>query len=385
MNALRVAHVVATVGRTGVESHLQVLFESLREQRVVPVLIAPASGPLTDWMELRGFEVRRTAPAGRSGFLQIPTLIRALKDVEIVHSHGPRPIWWSALLASLFDCPPRVATIHQFGRSGLQNGGRRMVFGWAERKSLRAQQALITVSEYLRRLVIRSTGIAPERIHTVHNSAAVLFQPPRRLPSRSEPSAIVVARLHPEKGIDILLEAWRILRSRGVNLRLEIVGDGPERNRLDLHARNAGLTEQVRFSGWCEDVLPKICAASIYTAPSRVETFGISVLEAMAVRVLPIATAVGGHKEMIEPAAPRLLVPPDDPIAFADRVEEVLALPEKDLDRMADALQERAYECYHPIHAARRTREIYDSVLGSGLRIRASGFAANPAAASRVV
>jgi glycosyltransferase involved in cell wall biosynthesis len=127
--------------------------------------------------------------------------------------------------------------------------------------------------------------------------------------------ALSVGRLVPQKGVDVLIDAFD--SPELANLSLVVAGDGIERSRLEARAR--GLGNRVRFvgavdRGWLARLL---AGAHVFALPSRAEPFGIALLEAMAAGVPSVATAAGGVPEFAEDGHNALLVPVDDTAALA--------------------------------------------------------------------
>lgn len=137
------------------------------------------------------------------------------------------------------------------------------------------------------------------------------------------------ARLHPDKGLDVLVRAAALLHASHPDLRVVVLGphqDGYEwhhRELLDLRAE-LGLDDVVAFPGPVDDPTDAWRAAAVYVQPSRVEPFGLAVLEAMAVGTPVVASATGGLREIVEPERSGLLVPPEDPAALATAIDRVL-------------------------------------------------------------
>ncbi len=162
------------------------------------------------------------------------------------------------------------------------------------------------------------------------------------------PYALLVARLAPEKGVDVAIDACRI-----AGIPLVIAGDGPERAVL---ARRAGAdTSAVRFVGQVDDAdLAALRArAAIALAPSRsAETFGLAAAEAMAAGLPVVASRVGALPELVEPDA---LVAPGDPGALA------VALARFAGDREAGArARERVRALCAPDAVASALADVYD-------------------------
>lgn len=138
---------------------------------------------------------------------------------------------------------------------------------------------------------------------------------------------VCVGRLYEHKGQDILLRAFRYLADDFSDLDVELIGDGPFRSSLLSLSQELGLADRVVFRGGIsrEEVLGVLRRASISCLPSRGETFGLVLLEAMAVGTPVIATRVGGIPEVVRDGIDGLLVAPDDPRALSDAIRKLLS------------------------------------------------------------
>jgi glycosyltransferase involved in cell wall biosynthesis len=146
-------------------------------------------------------------------------------------------------------------------------------------------------------------------------------------PSLAPPVLLCVARLMPEKGIDIAIEAFARVHERFPEARLVIAGGGHGKERLVEQVAELGLGGSVEFLGWTspEQTFELIRAASAVLVPSRREGFGMTALEAMLCCRPIVATRVGGLPDVVGDAG--LLVPPDDPAAFAEAIAALLSDP----------------------------------------------------------
>lgn len=185
---------------------------------------------------------------------------------------------------------------------------------------------------------LRKGGLAPARIYRIGNFAEPATPDPEAaarlrgqlgLPAECR-VALCVARLHPNKGIDTLLEAWARLPAApgGAPARLVIVGDGPLRETLQGQARALGLERQVVWAGWQDDPAPWYELADLCVCPSRHEPLGNVVLEAWAHRLPVIATRSQGPLELIEPGVDGILVPVDQSGELAAALSGALEMPE---------------------------------------------------------
>lgn len=189
------------------------------------------------------------------------------------------------------------------------------------REAFASADAVIAVSEELGARCAR-LGADPHRVHVVRNGVdCARFAPGCRDDARRElalPSdrrlVLAVGNLLPVKGFDVLIEACARAKARGGELHVAIVGEGPERPRLERSVRAGGL--DVRFVGQQPHAaLPRwMQAADCVVLPSRGEGVPNVLLEATACGVPWIASDVGGVREI---AAGNTLVPAEDPDALA--------------------------------------------------------------------
>lgn len=190
-----------------------------------------------------------------------------------------------------------------------------------------AATRIVSVSHDLKRHMV-GEGLPAARIDVVHNGIEV---GPPRIPATAAAlrhelgipaDAIVVgtvARLDPVKHLQTLLEAVATVGARGRPVVALVVGDGPERGRLESEARSRGLSGEVHFLGHRDDARRYLQAMDIYVNSSVSEGISLTILEAMAAGLPVIATAVGGTPEIVDDAVGRL-VPGRDAAALADAI-----------------------------------------------------------------
>jgi glycosyltransferase involved in cell wall biosynthesis len=141
---------------------------------------------------------------------------------------------------------------------------------------------------------------------------------------------MTVARLHPAKGHDVALLAVARLRSSGRDVRLSIVGAGPEQGALyDLRER-LDLDGAIEFAGSLseDDVIERLGSADAFMLASRSEPLGVAYMEAMALGLPTIGTAAGGVGEIITNEHDGLLVPPEDDEQLAAAIVRLMDDPE---------------------------------------------------------
>ncbi len=130
---------------------------------------------------------------------------------------------------------------------------------------------------------------------------------------------MAAARLTPQKGLDLLVEAVGRLGS-DAGLEVDLYGEGPERQRLEERCRELGLGATVRFHGWCGNVVAELAEHDLFVIPSRHEGMPYVLLEAMASGIPVIAADVPGIVEALAGGRAGLLVPRDDAAALASKL-----------------------------------------------------------------
>jgi len=214
----------------------------------------------------------------------------------------------------------------------------------SERNDLRKQQLPFPWPRF-RRLLYRRADVLTANTAGVMESLVPLFQArqlallPNPLPMPEVPAAVgtardrqgfvTVARLVPQKGIDVLVHALAQTAGSARHWTLTLVGDGPERERLEQQVQQAGLQERVRFLGFRSDPQTFLLQAGVFVLPSRFEGMPNALLEAMAAGLAVVVTdASPGPLEVVEHGVSGLVVPSDDPEALAAALERLAGDPD---------------------------------------------------------
>lgn len=211
----------------------------------------------------------------------------------------------------------------------------------SERNDLR-RQLLPFPWPRLRRLLYRRADVLTANTKGVMESLAPLFEGcelallPNPLPmpeispavgtSGDREGFVTVARLVPQKGIDVLIRALEMASGSAADWTLTVVGDGPERSRLEQQVRVAGLQERVSFLGFRSDPQTFLLRAGVFVLPSRFEGMPNALLEAMAAGLSVVVTdASPGPLEVVVDGISGLVVPTDDAQALAYAMERLAA------------------------------------------------------------
>ena len=289
--------------------------------------------------------------------------------VDVLHAHKLLSPASAALLASPLRRVPIVVTAHASGSVGdVASLARQGVFGRARLAALRARaDALVAVSAPIREELL-AAGFRGERVHLVPNGV----DPRRHFPvdDGERRRARHALGLPPEKGVDVLVDAWAEARRRGCVATLVVVGDGAERTALERRARELGILGSVRLAGAAADVAPWLRAADAFALPSRTEGVSVALLEAMATGLPVVATDVGGTAAATGGAA--VLVPPGDARALGAALTALLDAPDR-AAALGAAARRRVLDGLGILQIARRHLELYRE-LAEG-RARAPGGA----------
>lgn len=256
------------------------------------------------------------------GFPQALGRLEAQSD--LMHFHLPFPLAEAAGLALPKRCP-WVATFH------AEVLGRTPMLQWAQRTVTRRflkRVDRIVVSSPASSASLRWSD-CPERVRMIpfgfDLSAFEAAGRTRRPAAPGQPARLIfLGRLVAYKGLDVLLAALP-----GLTARLQIIGDGPQRSRLERTTARLGLQGRVEFLGHLpDDELPaRLAAADIFVLPSctPAETFGVAQVEAMATGLPVVNTALSTGTDWVSlHNVTGLTVTPDDPNALRDALRRLI-------------------------------------------------------------
>jgi glycosyltransferase involved in cell wall biosynthesis len=270
-------------------------------------------GPQTSADDLRWLEeaaghadvTQAGPPAGglwRSGGAVVECATGRMGRVDVVHVHGLlNPISSGAARAAIRRAVPVVigpfGTMSRYTFAHRRTVAKRMYFRAVDAPNLRSAAALhfTTPAE---RDEARWHGIEfGTRAHVVPPPYRGVRAANHRMGEREPPSVLFLGRLHPVKGVDVLLEAWPAIRSRHPGAKLTIAGQGTPEYEAELRSRAAALgadASSVVFPGFVrgDEKTAHLAAAQVCVLPSLHENFGISVLDSVAAGV-PIVVTPG--------------------------------------------------------------------------------------------
>jgi glycosyltransferase involved in cell wall biosynthesis len=260
---------------------------------------------------------------------RLTQLMRQRKiDAVITVGTGGDKMFWGRLAGSLAGTPVICSALHSTGLPDHVEFSNRLLTPLTD--------AFIAVAEPHGRYLAEHEGCPAERVRVIPNGVDFeRFHPrPANVGLRQSlgidpaaPVAAIVAALRPEKNHAMFLDGAAKVRERVPAAQFLIVGDGPERKKLEELAATLGVTNAVRFLGTRLDVPEILSLVDVVLLTSHAEANPICLLEAMASEKPVVATRVGSVIETVADGQNGFLVAPGDAEGMADRVVELFADP----------------------------------------------------------
>lgn len=275
---------------------------------------------------------------------------------DLIHAHD-----WLTIPAALKTKEmlgaPLILSVHsiEFDRSAHPDP----IICQLEADGLTAADAVIAVSAYTKRQIIKHYGIAASKVHVVHNG--VTPTPDIRRATTLEYSTVTfVGRITYQKGPEFFLDAARLVRAQRENVRFVMAGDGDLLPLMRSLARAKGLDSCIEFPGFvmAEELRTLMARSDVYVMPSVSEPFGLCAVDAMFANVPVVASRDCGFIEVVAPAVE---VDYWDAQAMADGILALLASPDQTQQLVEQSRQ--AVEAMTWEHSARRAKAVYEAVL----------------------
>jgi glycosyltransferase involved in cell wall biosynthesis len=286
---MKVLHVITGLDAGGAELQLAMIMRRTRHESDVVTLYNP--GPVADLIRSQGTSVRNL---GMQRNTELPALLRLRKLIkdgqyDVVHAHLYRAQIYARPAARLAGTPVVLTTEHSIGETHIERRkmtrGVRALYLTSELFS----DATVAVSDIVKDRLVR-WGVRANKITVIPNGVdtdELGFAADARERVRAQfgisPGTYVIGalgRLDPNKRVDLTMEAAAPML--GDRCKILVIGRGEDQDRLEAAAKRIGVTEHVIFGGYQSDTTAMLAAFDLYVAASLQETFGLSVLEALA-------------------------------------------------------------------------------------------------------
>ncbi len=267
-----------------------------------------------------------------SGLLRLTQELRTW-PAHVVQTALPTSDMIGRSLAGLTGVPAIFSTIR--GRNVDKPGWQR----WLDRRTARLAKAVVFNDREAVPFAIRHEGVRPHQVVYIPNGVSITSA--GRTPGeirkelKTSPEATVlatVARLHPSKGQQYLLRAFRRVRERHPGAVLWLVGDGECRAALEREAGELGIAASVRFAGTRRDVRDILEAVDLFALPSLWEGMPNALMEAMAAGRPVIASDIDAIRELVIHGKTGWMVSPGDADGLARGMMDILADPGRAAD-----------------------------------------------------
>ena len=372
---VKVAQLITELDPGGAERIVYELATGLDPKRFESVVISlrPATGDVARWLERSGVRVRSVRMRSKLDFGARRRLAGLLREegAAILNTHLIHAAIMGRRASPGTGVRALVSTVHL-----VERPWQKWRF-WADRATMRRVDVTVCVSESARSQYLRRVRARPDHVRVIHNgididrfAEARPREETRRELGFTEDERVIVSlgRLRRQKGHDLALRAMTLIAAAEPRARMLVVGDGPERKRLEKLRARLRLRGHAALLGQREDVPDILAAADCLVAPSRYEGFGLAVAEGMAAGLPVVASRIDSIPELVEDGVSGILVRPNRPEALAAKVIEILGDRERAL-----LLGERARERVGERFTLAGMLGSYESLYEELLRLKGSG------------
>lgn len=370
MTPLKILEVCLSRSWGGLEMYAASIAGRFKERGHRVEMVTLPGSPIGDRCGESGVEVHQVSRAGYFPVTTIATLIKVVKQYkpDVIHVHLSRDLWAVAAAEMVVGKVPVVFSQQMTSSYPKRDVLHRWVWGHISR--------VVALTEEIHSQVVRHSAVTADRVVVFPYGIDTdtlrpdleLRQKLRKEYDIADHQVVfgVVGRLDPGKGQSVFLEALSEFddeRTIGVLIGEETRGELGYRRELEAQVAVLGLVNRVKFLGYIDD--PNGCypMLDVLVMPSRKETFGLVLIEAMSFGLPAIATNAGGVPEIVVDGQTGILVPPEDAQALARAMRRLFEDNEL-RQEMGNQGRERVVQDYHLNNHMARLEEIFRQVAG---------------------
>lgn len=307
------------------------------------------SGRIADEMEYNGNNVIRLNASKKDFFGPLSSIkkicINEKIDCIIEHHSAPLAIIYLLMIKREIPNIKTVMYAHCSVEDMIRKHDRKrfLFYNSVIRYALNRVNAIVAISNYVKKSLINEFGILDDRIIVVYNGVNISKFVKGEQKNSTIPTLIYVGRLVADKGVQNILRSLALL-SNNIDYQFYIVGDGVFRSELEIMTKKLQLEKKVKFLGTRRDVSQLMQSSDVFIhIPNWEEGFGITVVEAMATGLICVCGKSGGIPEIINDGKNGILVDRGNDKELAKKLEElILNLNSREVKQMRVLAHNRA-------------------------------------------
>ncbi|WP_339926339.1 glycosyltransferase [uncultured Cyclobacterium sp.] len=319
---MRIVRIVSELDFGGVEKVLANTIPSLQNDDVinVQVIVLGKGGVISSELMRRGFNVQVLGANPRIPNLKLLFRLRTLLKIfkpHVVHTQGSEANFHGIWAARIAKVPVIIGE-----EIGIPNHHSywKWIFKWVYQKA----DYIVAISEAVKKHIIGLGEVKNEKVRVIYNPVDLAFNKQvvngevvnesLAFNKKEEDTFVFVTtcRLVPIKNLERLILVFKelIFSNLGKNIRLDIIGDGPEKEKLEELVISKGLSEKIRLLGFQTNVIAFLHESNVFVLPSFTEGSSVSLAEAMVAGLPSIVTKNGGASEILGNSESGILVDP---------------------------------------------------------------------------
>lgn len=264
----------------------------------------------------------------RKAYKKFRDYVRVHGKPDILHAHS---VFWGGIAARYISKKteiPYFLTKHFTGWILSEKRKKSFMYSVSLVKTIQDSQKTFIVSSFYRDELLMNYPIDLQKITVLPNIVNPLFSESHTIIKHDLPTIItVIGYLKDRKNHLTLFKAIKLLKERGAKVELRVIGDGDMREKLEQFVKNKKLFDEIHFLGLLDrpEIVEQLKNTHILVSASSFETFGVNIIEALAMGRPVVALDSGGPRDILMDPGDGILIKENTPEAFVAAVEQVIA------------------------------------------------------------
>ena len=359
-------HVIESLEFGGAEKVVVHLANRLSEDNTVSICLTKRKGELLEELNNNINVYCLHSPEGNN--FSLPQQIRDLINnhkVDILHSHDWGVYLESVLAVKKSKNTAMVHTVHGPYMSypqGIKSSIKIWLRHLLEKKLSKHVCKIVSVSNSIKDYISQDIGIKLNKLQTIHNGINDISDNNLAKNNNDIVRFVTTGRLAKIKNHALMIMAIKKVIDKNPNIKLTIIGDGPEREAIEKAIADLQLENYIELLGFRTDVKELLKQHDVFLMSSEYEGISIALLEAMSLSMPAIATRVGGIPETIMHNKTGLLVSSGDVEGYTNAILQIIEKPER-IEGMGKQARELFLKEYHEDVVLEQYRSLYKQCL----------------------